>query len=104
VLSLRGHRDQITGIRFLTTSASTTSSAGIILTTSKDTFMKLWDLTTQHCIQTIVAHQSEIWSMDVDREQTFVLTGGGDGDLKAWKIDNEALSEGLKETGTGEVT
>jgi len=74
----------------------------MILTASKDNFLKLWDLSTQHCIQTIVAH-SEIWSMDVDREQTFVLTGSGEGELKVWQIDNKALAEGLKESGSGEV-
>jgi U3 small nucleolar RNA-associated protein 12 len=84
-------------------SSSTAPAANLMLTVSKDSFMKLWDLSTQHCIQTIVAHRSEIWSMDVDREQNFVLTGSGEGGLKAWKIDNESLAEGLKETGSGEV-
>lgn len=66
--------------------------------------MKLWDLTTQHCIQTIVAHRSEIWTMDVDQEQSLVFTGSGEGEIKAWSIDHEALAEGLKETESGEVS
>jgi U3 small nucleolar RNA-associated protein 12 len=65
--------------------------------------MKLWDLSTQHCVQTIVAHRSEIWSLAINQEQNLVFTGSGEGDLKAWKIDREALVEGLKETETGEV-
>jgi U3 small nucleolar RNA-associated protein 12 len=74
-----------------------------MLTSSKDTFMKLWDLSTQHCIQTIVAHRSEIWTMDVDREQNLILTGSAEGEMTAWSIDHNALSMGLKETETGEV-
>lgn len=66
--------------------------------------MKLWDLSTQHCIQTIVAHRSEIWTMDVDRDQRLVFTGSAEGETKVWRIDHDALEEGLKETETGEVT
>ena len=36
-----------------------------LLTGSKDTLVKLWDLTTQHCVETLVAHRSEVWTLDV---------------------------------------
>lgn len=65
--------------------------------------MKLWDLTTQHCIQTVVAHRSEIWSLAINQEQNLIFTGSGEGELKIWKINREALAKGLKETETGEV-
>ena len=65
--------------------------------------MKLWDLSTQHCIQTIVAHRSEVWSMAISQERDLVFTGSGEGELKAWKVDRKAMAEGLKETETGEV-
>ncbi|KAF9263506.1 WD40 repeat-like protein [Marasmius fiardii PR-910] len=105
---LRGHRDQITCIRFLPAfsdipSSSTASVLGMLLTTSKDTFMKLWHLSTQHCMQTIVAHRTDVWSMDVDIDQNLIFTGSGDGEVKAWKIDREVISDGLKETDTGEI-
>ncbi|KAI0776016.1 WD-repeat-containing protein [Trametes elegans] len=107
---LRGHRDQITAIRFVrpaaqsapSTSAGTTP--GYLLTSSKDTFLKIWDLQTQHCIQTVVAHRSEVWTMDLNPEHDLVFTGSGEGELKAWRIDHEALARGLGETETGEVT
>ncbi|EMD40648.1 hypothetical protein CERSUDRAFT_130746 [Gelatoporia subvermispora B] len=107
---LRGHRDQITAVRFLAPhssaapSTSTGSAATYLLTSSKDTFLKLWDLSTQHCIQTIVAHRSEIWSLDLDTQHQLVFTGSGEGELKAWRLDHEALAEGLRETESGEVT
>jgi U3 small nucleolar RNA-associated protein 12 len=41
--------------------------------------------------------------MDVDQDQGLIFTGGGEGELKAWRIDHEALAEGLKETASGEV-
>ncbi|RDX55728.1 WD40 repeat-like protein [Lentinus brumalis] len=107
---LRGHRDQITSIRFVrpvaesAPSTSTGTAPGFLLTGSKDTFLKLWDLATQHCIQTIVAHRSEVWTMDLDPEQELIFTGSGEGEMKAWKIDHEALGRGLQETESGEVT
>lgn len=65
--------------------------------------MKLWDLSAQHCIQTTVAHRSEIWTMVANQAQDLVFTGSGEGALKVWKIDREALARGLKGTETGEV-
>lgn len=104
---LRGHRDQITSIRFLPPSdqpsTSTGSSNGFLISTSKDTLLKLWDLSTQHCLQTVVAHRSEIWSMDLNPQQNLIFTGSGEGDLKAWKIDYDAVAAGLKTTESGEV-
>ncbi|KAI0650646.1 WD40 repeat-like protein [Trametes meyenii] len=107
---LRGHRDQVTAIRFVrqvaesAPSTSTGTAPGYLLTASKDTFLKLWDLQTQHCIQTVVAHRSEVWTMDLNPEHDLVFTGSGEGEMKIWKFDHEALARGLGETGTGEVT
>ncbi|KAJ4466490.1 WD-repeat-containing protein [Lentinula aciculospora] len=105
---LRGHRDQITAIKFIPAtsdipSTSTAFSSVMLLTTSKDTFMKLWDLSTQHCIQTIVAHRSDIWAMDMNIERNIIFTGSGEGEVKAWSMNTEAISEGLTESDTGEI-
>ncbi|KAJ7591170.1 hypothetical protein C8J56DRAFT_1136000 [Mycena floridula] len=104
---LRGHRDQITAIQFIHPSpdlpSTSTSKSSFLLTTSKDTFLKLWDLSTQHCVQTIVAHRADVWSMAVDQDQSLVFTGSGEGELKAWSVDHDALARGLTETATGEV-
>ncbi|EJU06188.1 WD40 repeat-like protein [Dacryopinax primogenitus] len=113
---LRGHRDQITSIRFLqtpvslddpsTSDAVTVSTAflpGYLVTTSKDTFLKLWDLNTQHCLQTTVAHRAEIWAMDINPAEDNIITGAGDGEIKAWKIDRAALSLGLREGEDGKI-
>lgn len=103
---LRGHRDQITAMKFiiaLDIPSTSTPASGFLLTSSKDTFLKFWDLSTQHCIQTIVAHRSDIWTMDINANRDLIFTGSGEGELKAWWIDHEALATGLQETATGEV-
>jgi U3 small nucleolar RNA-associated protein 12 len=80
------------------------TSSNFLVTCGKDTFLKVWDLTTQHCIQTIVAHHSEIWSLDIAVDGDVLLTGSGEGEVKAWKVDYEALAKGLSETTAGEVS
>jgi len=106
---LRGHRDQITSIRFLskypssTPSTSTNATSWLLISSGKDTFVKLWDLSTQHCVQTIVAHRAEVWSLGLNPEQDLLLTGSNEGELKAWKIEPDALMDGIKESENGEV-
>ena len=41
--------------------------------------------------------------MDIDQEQSLVFSGSGEGEVKAWRIDHEALAGGLKENDTGEA-
>jgi len=65
--------------------------------------MKLWDLTTLHCVQTVVAHRSEVWTLDLDPTGSTILTGSGEGEVKAWKLDREALANGIQATPSGEV-
>ena len=65
--------------------------------------MKLWDLSTQHCVQTIVAHRAEVWAMDISPDQQCIFTGSNDGDIKIWKVDYEAIADGLQETESGDV-
>lgn len=85
------------------TSASKYALPRFLVTCGKDTFVKLWDLTTQHCVQTLVAHRSEIWTLDVNPANNIILTGSGEGEVKAWKIDCDALQNGLQESSAGEV-
>lgn len=67
VCRLRGHKDAITGLAFLSVggAAGSVGSRQLLISTSKDTLMKVWDLGTQHCLQTIVGHRCEIWALAV---------------------------------------
>lgn len=63
VCRLRGHKDAVTGLGFIYR-----GTQQLIVSTSKDTLLKVWDVTTQYCIQTIVGHRCEIWSLAVVAE------------------------------------
>lgn len=117
---LRGHRGQVTSITFVPhPHLPATAHPGYLVTTSKDTYLKLWDLSTQHCVQTLVVGRGEVTSAAViedkqDEEEAtteekedgrwLILTGSGDGEVKAWTIEKSALADSLKENDKGEVS
>ncbi|GAA5889234.1 hypothetical protein JCM6882_000682 [Rhodosporidiobolus microsporus] len=125
---LRGHRDQITALAFiaarpgsdveggedgaststpLASSAAADSSAPSLptkpsthlVTASKDTFIKLFSLATQHCIETVVGHRGEAWSFAYDRDSNVLVSGGGEGEVKCWKVNNDVLLRGVLAAG-----
>ena len=94
LFKLRGHTDQITSLHFLFPSAELLTAsglgehAGFLLTTGKDALIKVWDLASQHCIETHVAQSNgECWSLGLSPDQGGCITAGNDGELKVWSID-----------------
>lgn len=55
VVSLRGHTAQVMGCTFVTES--------VLATAAKDSHIRLWDLHTEHCTQTITSHREEVHSL-----------------------------------------
>ncbi|KAL2868686.1 snoRNA-binding rRNA-processing protein DIP2 [Aspergillus lucknowensis] len=104
LFKLRGHTDQVTSLHFLAPSAELLNQAGLsdhagfLITTGKDSLIKVWDLASQHCIETHVAQSNgECWSLGLAPDQSGCITGGNDGELKAWSIDESAMIEISKE-------
>ncbi|KKK18765.1 hypothetical protein ARAM_004303 [Aspergillus rambellii] len=104
LFKLRGHTDQVTSLNFLVPSpellneAGLNDHAGFLITTGKDALIKIWDLASQHCIETHVAQSNgECWSLGLAPDQSGCITGGNDGELKAWSIDESAMIEISKE-------
>ncbi|KAL9103431.1 MAG: hypothetical protein Q9163_001533 [Psora crenata] len=115
LFKLRGHKGQITGLQFLEhVNEPQTSNAvengdgihaeglgydlehhnGYLLSTSKDALIKLWDIGSQHCVETHIAQSNgECWSMGVSADQSGVITAGNEGELKVWSIDLAALAK-----------
>lgn len=107
LFKLRGHKDQITGLHFLQPSsdaeanedgeiAATEDSGnfeGYLLTTGKDSLIKLWDVASQHCIETHVAQTNgECWALGVSPDGSGCVTAGNDGELKVWSVDTVGLA------------
>lgn len=119
---LRGHKDVVTGCVFVPPSSTTSNGQSkYLISCSKDTFMRVgyleqtaypvlicnshsfvqvWDITTQSCIQTVVGHRCEIWSMVLCTMPTstsqegseevgsslLILTGSADDLLRGYRM------------------
>ena len=68
----------VTDVRFL-------GSSNRLVSCSKDTFVKVWDLDTQHCVQTLVGHRTEVWSFDVHPTEPILITAAADAKLRVWR-------------------
>lgn len=63
-----------------------------LVSSSKDKFLRVWDLETQHCMQIISGHHSEIWSLDVDPEERYLVTGSSDSELRFYTIKQNLVN------------
>lgn len=93
---LRGHKDQITALRFLDGSATIDedgadlmqAGSSHLLSASRDALLKVWDLSSQHSIETQVAQTNgECWALAVSSDGSGCISAGNDGELKAWSIN-----------------
>lgn len=62
-----------------------------LVSPSKDKYLRVWDLETQHCVQTVSGHHSEIWSIDVDPDERYLVSGSGDSELRFYSIKNDLV-------------
>ncbi|KAK8175361.1 hypothetical protein IWX90DRAFT_396704 [Phyllosticta citrichinensis] len=109
LFKLRGHKDQITGLHFLRVNPDdngdedemptvTDDGPVFLLSTSKDALIKIWDVASQHCIETHVAQTNgECWALGVSPDHNGCITAGNDGELKVWAIDQEGLRAASKQ-------
>lgn len=90
IARLRSHQDQITGLQFLNPSKpadeETRTAGDYLLSAGKDGLIKLWDLSTNFCTETHLAHRGETWALALSPTQDVVVTAGPDGELKFWSV------------------
>jgi U3 small nucleolar RNA-associated protein 12 len=115
ICRLKGHKDEVTDLRFIdvlinivpdaefvsATAATATPGAvppaalatrelPVLVSSSKDTFLKVWDTTLQHCIHTLTGHRAEVWSFDlcarVCDPYALLVAGSTDKTLRTWKL------------------
>jgi len=92
---LSGHRGQITDLAFLGGAGQGRLASG-----SKDELVKVWDLDTQHCCQTIACRGGEVWALDVDFSQKRLAVGTADSELRVYAVHAEADEDILQEMGS----
>lgn len=60
----------------------------ILISASKDTLVKFWDLDTEYNFHTLVGHRSEVWGFCLVKNDKYLVTGCNDTELRVWKIFN----------------
>ncbi|XP_055609495.1 WD repeat-containing protein 3-like [Uranotaenia lowii] len=68
----------------------------VVVSSSKDTQIKFWNIETQSCFKTIVDHRTEVWGIALLRNDDFLVAGSGDSQLTVYKIaenSNNAVQE-----------
>eukprot|EP01038_Epipyxis_sp_PR26KG_P009374 gene9374-12630_t len=97
ICKLRGHKDSVTGLCFVQRNGFTQQN--LLVSVSKDTLMKVWDIDTRYCLQTIVGHRCEIWSLAVVQTSitvddgevqvvTKIYTGSADEFIRGYIVSN----------------
>ena len=90
IVRLRAHQDQITGLAFLTPPSNVDEGGYVpgdfLVSTGKDGLIKLWDLSTNFCVETHVAHRGEVWALALSPGHETLVTAGSDGELKFWAV------------------
>uniref|UniRef100_A0A182SWA2 Small-subunit processome Utp12 domain-containing protein n=1 Tax=Anopheles maculatus TaxID=74869 RepID=A0A182SWA2_9DIPT len=58
----------------------------IVVSSSKDTQIKFWNIETQCCFKTIVDHRTEVWGIVLMRNDDFLVCATADTQLSVYKI------------------
>lgn len=59
-----------------------------LISTSRDGLIKVWDLKTQQCVETHIAHTGECWSLGVHED--LAITASADSQVKIWHLNFES--------------
>lgn len=63
----------------------------VIASVGADKTLRIWHHHALDSLQTIKAHQSSIWSVDINPSQNKIVTGGNDNLIKVWGLEGNLL-------------
>uniref|UniRef100_A0A8D8K872 WD repeat-containing protein 3 n=2 Tax=Culex pipiens TaxID=7175 RepID=A0A8D8K872_CULPI len=69
----------------------------VVISCSKDTQIKFWNIETQSCFKTIVDHRTEVWGVVLMRNDDFLVAGSNDSQLSVYKIVENSGQEAVGE-------
>lgn len=81
---LTGHSGPITDTCFYENSEM--SESNIVISSSIDKQIKIWNTTTQCCFRTIVDYATEIWGIALLRGGDFLATGSDDSNINIYRL------------------
>ncbi|MBE7180979.1 MAG: hypothetical protein INR71_07180, partial [Terriglobus roseus] len=99
LFKLRGHKDQIVAVHFLQPSeeladgeTSAPETTSYLISASKDALIKIWDVDSQHCVETRIAQTNgECSAFALSPDGSGCISAGSDGEMKVWALDLATL-------------
>ena len=98
---LVGHKGPLTAVAFM-------PERGWCVKASRDSMLKVWELSTQHCFRPVPGHVSEVWGLLCLHRGDTLITGAGDSELRVWAVKDikeeqpETAIKKLKQSGERE--
>lgn len=90
---LSGHNAPVTDALFMS------RFENILISCSKDTQIKFWDMETQFCFKTIVDNRTEVWRIALVRDDTFLVTASSETNLRVYAIsENDKIHSATAES------
>jgi U3 small nucleolar RNA-associated protein 12 len=84
-----GHSGKITDLVFLT-------KVNKLVSSSADTFIKVWDFRTQECKQTIIRNNNEVSSIDINQEESRLIAVSSKSEIQIYSISEDFDHTNLK--------
>ncbi|KAA8497047.1 U3 small nucleolar RNA-associated protein 12 [Porphyridium purpureum] len=78
------HSDAVTALSFCN---SGSEGQNLLISSSKDGVMRVFDTRSQFCVQTIVGHRGEIWAHCIVANGAFLVSGSINSELRVYKME-----------------
>lgn len=69
-----GHTNSVLKVRFLRGSKGLQCLSG-----ASDGLVKVWNVQTEECVDTLDGHEERVWGLDCSRSGDTIVSGGADG-------------------------
>ncbi|KAL5335631.1 nuclear distribution protein nudF [Aspergillus crustosus] len=93
IRTLQGHDHIVSAVRFM-------PSGNLLVSASRDTDIRVWDVTTGYCVKTIIGHTGWVRDICLSLDGNFLLSSGHDMTARLWDISTISNPE-LKRTFVG---
>lgn len=84
--TFQGHSNSVLRVSFI-------SSGLQLISSSSDGLLKLWNISTNECVNSFDAHEEKIWALAVRDDEMEIISGGTDSVLKVWQDYTEIEEE-----------
>lgn len=83
---LTGHSNSITDTCFYEKKADINIDSNILISSSTDKQVKIWNIATQCCFRTIVDYTTEVWAIALLRGGDFLVTGCDSSNINVYRL------------------